>query len=763
MMETNIRIVEPGIELILLTRCAKIKILAPSAKMIEKVCNQFASRNLAAVYCPQRQQILVLTPNFISQFMVKDDKEDWTVKVVDGGKNQKLQFSHSENDASLLAQLIERHVQIEIKRRLKMQTPDSPRIFQTPKPFDTVEDIDVYRRFEVSALPIQGIGVGISVDISTAFFSHWTVADVFRDDIPDHEQQRLQKDFESLSQRQRGQKGTLLYDLGNKQRKCYFDQFLQGITCATTGTLYVNGQTYNSLFEYYQHNQSHLKINPDDSVAMVSFPRMNQPRPVAAKLLRLRVRNESLPRLLKQVDKIAPKDRRRLISGFWQSLGSNPLERAELSVSQHFWCPEEKQIINLLPPTLQFSDGATLPAPQKRDYREFQEHYRQRLPLLHKVGCLDIPFLMDRIVHFAIPKKARQEMRGYLIRDITENLRQLTKVPITSEALLYDSLDDVFSKIKHHPNPGTVVFVFDEETPEAYYTVSRQLSNWRVKRITLRELTNQFGRLKSTGNHGGNPPLRAERGWKSFIEMITLDVLQQMDCILWDLKDEPAYDAHLAIDVGREGRYFALSLLIFHPSLRIWTVVKPKTDVKKETINGAILGEEIIELCNEVAQRKDFQPLRSLLVLRDGRECGGELEAIYTAKQKLRKRKFFTEEVTVDIVDFHKNIAKNPRLWAKIQRNRIEQAFEGKAVVLDNRKIVLPTTGAPTLRQGTADPVMLVGQNDGVDMVRVTKAVYASTHLNFSNPNVTQKLPLELKRTDDALTSRDSQEIRRIR
>ena len=76
-----------------------------------------------------------------------------------------------------------------------MQTPDSPRIFQALKPFDTVEDIDVYRRFEVSALPIQGIGVGISVDISTAFFSHWTVVDVFRDDIPGHEQRRLAKRF----------------------------------------------------------------------------------------------------------------------------------------------------------------------------------------------------------------------------------------------------------------------------------------------------------------------------------------------------------------------------------------------------------------------------------------------------------------------------------------------------------------------------------------------------------------------------------------
>ena len=316
MIETNIRIVEPGIELTLPTRCVKIKTLAPSAKMIEKVCNQFANRNLAAVYCPQRQQILVLTPNLISQFVVKDDKENWTVKVVDGGKNQKLQFSHSENDASLLAQLIERHIQIKIKRRVKMLTFDSPRIFQETEPFDTVEDINVYRRFEVSALPIQGVGVGISVEISTAFFTYNTIADFFREDISDHEQQRRQEDFEFLSQRQRGQKGTLLYDLENKQRKCYFDQFLQGVTCATTGTLYVDGQTYSSLLEYYKRKHPHLNIYADDCVAMVCFKGIDQPQPVAAKLLRLRVMNESLPRPLKQMDKISPKERRRLISGF---------------------------------------------------------------------------------------------------------------------------------------------------------------------------------------------------------------------------------------------------------------------------------------------------------------------------------------------------------------------------------------------------------------------------------------------------------------
>ena len=117
----------------------------------------------------------------------------------------------------------------------------------------------------------------------------------------------------------------------------------------------------------------------------------------------------------------------------------------------------------------------------------------------------------------------------------------------------------------------------------------------------------------------------------------------------------------------------------------------------------------------------------------------------------------------VDVVDFHKSIKKGIRLWERVEKNRVEQILESTAVFLDRRTVVLNTTGAPTRYQGTADPVMLVSQNGDINMVRVAKAVNASTHFNFSNPNVAQKLPLELKRTDDELRNRDSQEIRRIR
>ena len=761
MIETNISIVESGNELELLTRCVKIKTLNPSVKMLEKVCNEFAKRGLAAIYCSQSKQILVLTQGYVSPFEVKDERENWIVEVEDGGENRKLRFSRSNGDALLLAQLIERQLRIKIKCHLPLRTINSPRILYEPEPFQGAEGIDAYRRFEISAIPIEGVGVGISVEVGVAFFTQWTVADFFRNNLSRREQEWRQKRFESLSERQSGQKGTLRYDSGKNLSSCYFDRFLPGITCATTGKRIVEEKVYDSLLTYYQQKQPHLKIDANNCVAMVFFKNISEPQPVAAKLLRLRVMNNSLPKSLKQADKIKPWERVRLINSFWQRLGNDILGNGKPRVSRYFWKPHFKKVIELLPPSLQFADGFTLAAPQERNSSEFQTYYKQRLPLLHKVGCLEVPISMERTVHFAIPAKVREEIRGRLIMDVTEHLKQLTKKQITPEIAPYDTLDEVFSQLNRHLKPGIIVFVFDNQAPETYYKVAFELPNWRVKRITSRELENKFGRLKLTGNHRGSQPSKAERDWNSFIEMITLDVLQQMDCTPWGFGNEPYYDAHLAIDVGRNKRDFALSLLILHPSLSIRTVVQRKIDSKHETINELVLHEEIVKLFKKAAEWRDFQMPRSLLILRDGRECGRELEGINKAKEELIEKGHLAETAEVDVIDFHKSIKKGIRLWERAGKNWVEQILEGTAFFLDDQTVVLTTTGAPTLRQGTAAPVMLMGRSENIDMDRVTKAVYVSTHLNFSNPNVAQRLPLELKRTDDELKSRDAQEIPR--
>ncbi len=87
-------------------------------------------------------------------------------------------------------------------------------------------------------------------------------------------------------------------------------------------------------------------------------------------------------------------------------------------------------------------------------------------------------------------------------------------------------------------------------------------------------------------------------------------------------------------------------------------------------------------------------------------------------------------------------------------------APEGTAVFFDKRTVILTNTGAATLHQGTAEPIMLVAHGDHIDMVSIATAVHATTHLNWSSPNVAQRLPLELKRTDEELQKRVAQEIR---
>jgi hypothetical protein len=93
----------------------------------------------------------------------------------------------------------------------------------------------------------------------------------------------------------------------------------------------------------------------------------------------------------------------------------------------------------------------------------------------------------------------------------------------------------------------------------------------------------------------------------------------------------------------------------------------------------------------------------------------------------------------------------------------VRHAFEGTAILLDERTAVLTNTGAATLHQGTAEPVVLVANTDDVDMAAVAEDVHIAAHLNWSNPDVAQRLPLSLKRTDEELKSRAAQEVRRVR
>ena len=769
MLETNIRLVQFGANLHLDVRCAEVITQDVSAALLERACGALLKRRgLAAVKAGKNAScILVVSRNPVPQEVIEED--NWRLEVKDTGQLQRLHFRNAD-DQTLMAQLLERCLIAQIARRTKLwRMPNSNRIWYQSDPFDRAGDVAAYRRYEIASIAIDDIGVGLIVDVSTAFFTTSTVADFFREDIPQEERKRLQRRFEQLSARQQEQKGTLLYDLGTSQRNtCYFDSFCDGITVATTGGFRLQGVNYDSLQDYYKKKHGVL-VSDDEPVAKVSFKGIDRPVPVAASKLKLRLMNDALPRRLKNVDKIDPASRRTFIEGFWTQLEETPLGRGLPLVEKRFWRPPPDRIIQIKAPDLLFGGGKVLTASLNGHIGEYRTYYRERLSLLDEAGCFHVPPAVTRVLHIAIPQTFEAAVAEQLAEAVTNRLSNWMRIEINAEWFLYRSLEEAINKLRREEQAGVVLFVFDQDDPATYFNLTYELKEWRIKRITQGQLSAYAAEFRFEDDATNSRKVTVTqypKGWNAFIEMTALDVLQQMDCVPWTFANPLHYEAHLAIDVGIDRRHFALSLLICRPqsdkAFRIDTVVAVKADSKKETINDIHLRDEIIRLCQR-AKQAGFNGLRSILVSRDGRERGREMDGIDAAREELIRIGFLSAGARADVIDFHKKSVKGIRLWDCSPSGTVRNTIEGKGLRINEQSVVLVNTGAATLHQGTAEPVMLEARSAGVDIVTVVTDEHATCHLNWSNPRVAQRLPLELKQTDDQLKNRAAQEIRRIK
>ena len=308
-----------------------------------------------------------------------------------------------------------------------------------------------------------------------------------------------------------------------------------------------------------------------------------------------------------------------------------------------------------------------------------------------------------------------------------------------------------------------------DEEPAAYYEAAFNLPGWRVKRVTQSTLAEQFAYLQSGAwdRHARQTTLDSgKRRWDNFVAFNALEVLQLLDAIPYRTDGLAAFEAQLAIDVGRDRRFFAVSLLICRdsnklPDFGIYTKVQPKADPKNEAINPRLLEDAILDVFG-VAMNGYPDPVESLLVLRDGRLVGTECQGIEGATGILQQQGVLSSAARLDVLEFRKNSLKNLRLW-DVRGNRVENTLEGTGVVLGPDSFVLCSTGATTLTQGTAEPVMLVGQGRNAPLDEAAFSAFSAAQLNWSSPGVAQRLPIPLKRTDDELKARADQEIRRIR
>ena len=763
-LETNIKMVSPGPDLYVPVRRMAVKGQNSEADLLERACSRLRrSAGVGAVPDPESAGVLlVASKHAVPAVELKDS--DWGIQVEDLGEPQSDLYAREHPD--LVASLIERALQSQVERRSRFWSLQGPRIWYEPSPFKEERDIIAYRRFELSAVPLAGAGIGVVADIGTAFFSAFTVEYFFDPTLDAAERSKRAKRFKAISGRQQGQKGTLAYDYGRNKTVCYFEDVPPGLTCATTERLVVRGREYGSLHEYYRAKYPQLEVSGDDLVARVSFRGLERPRPVAARLLRPRVMNDNVPARLSSVDKVSPEDRRALLQEFWASLGDHPLGPGLPGLDPEFWTPPERQVKYFLPPAVRFGSSKSLPGPTRREVSDFRNYYRGRKPMVDAGHVFRFPPAETRTIQIAYPS-GYDEAADQLGSDLARTLGSWTKKQFNSNLVPYDVAAEAYARLKGI-DEGVVLFVLDGE-PAAYYEAAFNLPGWRVKRVMDSTLDEHF---RYWSNGAWDRRKRCEtldagrHRWDNFIAFNASEVLQLLDAVPYRTDGIGPFEAQLAIDVGYDRRFFAVSLLISRdsdkfPDFGIFTRVHNKADPKHEAINPQVLKDAILDLFG-IAMRGAADPLDSLLILRDGRLVGAECQGIEKAAEVLRQDRVLRVASRLDVVEFRKSSLKNLRLW-EVRGNNVSNPLEGTGVALGPDAFLLCSTGASTLTQGTADPVMLIGRGRDAALHDAAFSAFSAAQLNWSSPAVAQRLPLPLKRTDDELKARLAQEVRGIR
>jgi hypothetical protein len=749
-MELSVRLIQGGENLQLRATIIELVGDVLNVDNHQRACSILAQRfGISSVpyFTHLKKQAILIQEN---EAKILEDKtseiseNDWKVSLNFSNQDTiNLNFKNKSHQ-NIIANLYKRALENNIKRKTNLWTLDSPHIFYEKNPFRTIGEIDAYRRFEVTEV-ILAEGIGINIHISTAFFTNKSVEHYF--------QNNRESRFNKLTQRQGEQSGTLLFKSHNGNKKCYFKKYGYGLNCESTDKIFAYGKEYKNLFQYYKQF-SDYNILATDSVAYVSFPNLDKVVPVPAKNLLLRVMNDSLPQDLKNLDKISPFNRTNKVNLFWQKLGRKPFGKFFEGIGDSFFTPKSENCGIVELPEIIFKNNKRLLSPIKKDSLSYKQHYRDRKEYLEDYGCFYVYPNIERNIQFPYPEEISEACMEKLMNDVCSKVNKLTHIEVEGNLVPYSNYMSACYEMKKNGDSKVAMFVFEDKDAITYYNIHQELDDWTIKRITKYQLEKKYQHYLDDKEGKGL------KNWNSFVDMCTYDLLAKMNIIPFKISANFNFDMQMMIDVSEQHHFFALSLMLCSQKLKVpkFKTISKNNISRKESINPQFLEKYFIELITYFANDIRQSQLKSLLILRDGKECNGEYDAICIAIDKLRLEKILPQDFMITFVEYHKSSIKHIKMF-----ERQDNVLEGTYAILNNKKAMLATTGAGTLNGGTTDLIHLESKNDGIDILRVIQDVFWSSQFNFTSPSIAQRLTLTANKTDEILAEKMAQKIKYIK
>lgn len=221
-------------------------------------------------------------------------------------------------------------------------------------------------------------------------------------------------------------------------------------------------------------------------------------------------------------------------------------------------------------------------------------------------------------------------------------------------------------------------------------------------------------------------------------------------CQPWVLDSELSHDLYVGVDAGGDPTARAWSYsAVFDRSGRFVASSKGEP-TKGESIEKGRFRNSILNVFKKlpdavgVAQRP-----KSLVVHRDGAIMDTEVSALADAATILREEGLVHPSFSVAALNIRKR--NGFRMFRRLPEGGVENAHIGTQFQVDESRVVLNTTGSPTLSQGTAAPLLVeLAFTDGAfDINALARDVFYLSELHWGAPKHDTKLPLTVRFADE--------------
>ena len=242
-----------------------------------------------------------------------------------------------------------------------------------------------------------------------------------------------------------------------------------------------------------------------------------------------------------------------------------------------------------------------------------------------------------------------------------------------------------------------------------------------------------------------------ERKYNNMIFVTAVGFGAKMGFRPWVLRTQLSADCYIGLDVGGDESHVMGNCYIIDKRGTYLELGKAIPQ-RGEAISGDIMVEVVSDaIFDSIKKYKDeLGMIESMVIHRDGQITKSEKKGVSDAISRLKEEKLIPQRINCYGIEFRKY---DPFRIFDGDRETAKMCSIGSVILLSENNAILATTGAPSLKQATANPLLItvIGFEGSFDIKEVCRDALYLSELNWGSPLRGTKLPVTIKIAEDVI------------